>query len=75
MIVLSGCTEISGPVAWKPQELRLEKQEPKEEGRGSTYVLIDRVAGFRAVGGVPGYRRDYDLLAHRSLAFPKGEKK
>jgi hypothetical protein len=69
VIALNSCERIGGPVSWQSQQLRV-RFEPTA-GITWTFSLQDGSAGFEAVGHLLKWRRDYDLVKHKSLYFPQ----
>jgi hypothetical protein len=43
----------------------------REANKAWVFVLEDESVGFKAIGGVFGWRRGYDLLEHGSLYMPR----
>ena len=70
VLCLAACRNISGPVSWPNQQLKvLWHNDPIE--RKWDYVLLDDTVGFRAEAGVFGWERNYDLLELGSLYCPR----
>lgn len=71
VITLAACDHIAGPVGWPNQRLRVVWHNDREADKAWVFVLEDESVGFKAVGGVFGWRRGFDLLEHGSLNFPR----
>jgi len=71
VICLGGCDHITGPVDWEKQQLRvtLLDYDPSQRHVPRTFILQDDSVGFKAVGHVFGWRRDFDIHKHGSLYF------
>jgi hypothetical protein len=69
---LAACEQITGPVDWPGQQLKVIWHNDREAEQAWMFVLEDVSVGFRAVGGVFGWRRRYDLLAQGGLRFGRG---
>jgi hypothetical protein len=69
VISLAACEHIAGPVAWPNQRLRVVWHNNREANKGWVFVLEDEAVGFKAVGGVFGWQRGYDLLENHSMYF------
>ena len=63
VLSLQGCDHIAGPTEWQEQKLEViwEPSRPRE------FVIQDRSVGFKAVGKGFAWKRNFDLLAERSL--------
>jgi hypothetical protein len=72
VISLAACEYVGGPVGWPNQRLRVVWHNDREADKPWVFVLEDESVGFRAVGGVFGWRRGYDLLAQGGLWFGRG---
>jgi hypothetical protein len=67
---LLACEYISGPVIWDEQNLEVIWHNDRTQERGAwKFILQDKRVGFKAIGGVFGWRKDFDLLEHSSLQF------
>jgi hypothetical protein len=71
VISLAGCDHIAGPVGWPNQRLRVVWHNDREADKAWVFVLEDESAGFRAIGGVFGWQRGYNLLERGSLYMPQ----
>jgi hypothetical protein len=71
VLLLAGCNHIAGPIRWPNQRLQVVWRIYQEAGNSWVFTLEDDTVGFKAVGGVFGWRRGYDLLEYRSLYFPR----
>jgi hypothetical protein len=70
VLCLAGCRNISGPVSWPNQQLKVVWHNDSVERRWD-YILSDETVGFCAEAGVLRWERNYDLLEHGSLYCPR----
>ncbi|MCE9566048.1 MAG: hypothetical protein K8U57_28850 [Planctomycetes bacterium] len=71
VITLAACDHIAGPVGWPKQRLRVVWHNDRDADKAWVFVLEDESVGFKAAGGVFGWRRGYDLLEYGSLNMPR----
>jgi len=71
VICLAACDHISGPVGWANQQLRVIWDNDRERNKPWVFTLRDDSVHFKAVGGVFGWRRNFDLHKHGSMYFDK----
>lgn len=71
VLCLAACDQISGPVSWTKQQLRVIWDNDRERDKPWAFTLEDDSVKFRAVGGVFSWRRDYDLHKYHSIYMPR----
>src|SRR5262249_37722464 len=76
VLSLAACEYISGPVIWDEQNLEVIWYCDRTRERGGwKFVLQDEPVGFKAIGGVFAWRKDFDLLEHDRLNFQNAMEK
>jgi hypothetical protein len=74
VLALLACRFIAGPTGWSNANVRVHLVEATDETGGATYFeLRDELAGFTARARLLSWRRNFDLLAHESVIFTKGQ--
>jgi len=71
VVVLSNCTELSGPTSWSKQHIRAEFLQIDNLW---SFKLIDSSVGFVAHSNMLAWRRNFDLVARGSLVFSSSAK-
>lgn len=79
VLSLAACDYIAGPVIWPEQYIKVSWCFDKTRPLGSLeFTLQDSSVGFKAVGGVFAWRKNYDLLnegnLHATLLYGKHKK-
>ena len=68
VLSLAACDYIAGPVIWPEQRLEVIWRCDRARARDVwEFTLQDESVGFKAVGGVFAWKRDYDLLKEGNL--------
>jgi hypothetical protein len=70
VLVMAGCTHISGPVAWPSQRLRVTMLHPTEDDQQSAFELRDNAVGFVAKAPMFSFHENWNLLEVGSVMFP-----
>lgn len=73
VISIAACEYVAGPIAWPNQRLRVIWHNDREAEKAWRFVLEDESVGFKAIGGVFGWGRGYDLVKHGSLFLPRSQ--
>jgi len=72
VLVMAGCTHLSGPVSWSAQRLRVTLLRPTEDDQPPTFELRDNANGFVAKASLFTFQKDWNLLEAGSVMFPTG---
>ena len=72
VLVLLGCSYLSGPVAWGAQRLRVTMVQGEQDQ--PEFELKDEAAGFTARSKMFKLKANLNLLELGSVVFPRGAK-
>jgi len=72
VLVMLGCSYLSGPVAWGTQRLRVTMVQGDRDQK--EFELKDEVAGFTARSKMFKLKANLNLLELGSVIFPRGAK-
>lgn len=68
VLSLAACEYITGPVIWAEQRLEVIWHcDRTRRNKTWEFILCDDFVGFKAIGAVFTWRKDYDLLGKGSL--------